>query len=223
MGFVRNLSTAEIIRQLVTIKHHIPDQRISNVVFMGMGEPLDNLSNLVDAINILKEPMGLSFSRRKITLSTVGMLGGLKMIGQSEVGLAISLNAADEETRGLIMPINRLYPLRDVIEFARGLNLGRRERVTFEYVMIKSINDSLDDAKRLSVLLSGIRCKINLIPYNESSVIDYKAPDPKAVEEFHAFLLRRHYTAIVRRSRGQDIMGGCGQLGIRYLIERGDK
>ncbi len=217
IGFKRNLKVSEIIGQLMGAKGYLGDRRITNIVFMGMGEPVDNLDNLVHALEILKDPMGLVFSRRKITVSSAGLIGGLKVIEPKAAGFAISLNAPDDKTRTYLMPINRLYPIRELIAFIKDFEGDRRTRITLEYILIKDINDSPVHAKLLSEVLAGLRCKINLIPYNESPYIDFKAPSAKTVEQFHSYLLNKHFTVIVRDSRGQDINGACGQLGMKYL------
>jgi 23S rRNA (adenine2503-C2)-methyltransferase len=190
---------------------------------MGMGEPIDNLDNFSRALEILKDPIGLDFSHRKITLSSVGLIGGLKTIEPKAAGIAISLNAADDKTRTYLMPINRLYPIREIIDYVKGFKGGNRNRITFEYILIKDINDSPENAKLLSEVLAEVRCKINLIPYNESPYIDFKAPTDKTIEQFHAYLLNKHFTVIVRDSRGKDIAGACGQLGMKYLQEKTEK
>jgi len=217
IGFIRNLNASEIVGQLVGTKKYLGDRRITNIVFMGMGEPIDNLDNLSRAIEILKDPIGLDFSHRKITVSSVGLIGGLKTIEPKTVGIAISLNAADDKTRTYLMPINRMYPIREIIDYVKNFKGDNRTRVTFEYILIKDVNDSIECAKLLSEVLAGLRCKINLIPYNESPYINFKAPDDKTIEQFHSYLLSKHFTVIVRDSRGQDIAGACGQLGMKYL------
>lgn len=217
MGFIRNLSVAEIIGQVMGVRHYLKDIPITNLVFMGMGEPVDNMENLIPSLEILKDPAGLDFSYRRITISSAGLIEGLKTLEPKSAGIAISLNASDNATRTSLMPINRLYPIEDIMRYVKAFKGAKRTRVTFEYVMLKDINDALEDAQRLSVLLKGVKCKINLIPYNESPYLKFKAPDSIAVERFHEYLLNKHFTAIVRASRGQDIWGGCGQLGMRYL------
>ncbi|HOJ43448.1 MAG TPA: 23S rRNA (adenine(2503)-C(2))-methyltransferase RlmN, partial [Syntrophorhabdaceae bacterium] len=200
MGFVRNLTTTEIINQVVAAKdllknrgltpsddekidgHEIDNnghqvQKITNIVFMGMGEPMDNLENVIRAIDILKDQHGFDFSRRRITLSTAGLLAGLKLVKPGTAGIAISLNASDDRKRVKIMPINRLYPIRDIIDFVKNYKTAPRERITFEYVMLKDFNDSIEDAKALYELLRGVRCKVNLIPFNESPFSEFKTPE----------------------------------------------
>lgn len=217
IGFVRNLTSAEIIGQIMAVKRYLGEQKITNIVFMGMGEPVDNLDTLLHTLEIMKNPLGLDFSHRRITVSSVGLLEGLRTLEPKVTGLAISLNAADDGKRTYLMPINRLYPIRDIIGFVKEFRGSKRVRITFEYVLIKGFNDSLDDAQQLAQLLTGVKCKINLIPFNESPYVEFKTPDTKAVNQFHDYLLQRHFTAIVRDSRGQDIGAACGQLGARYL------
>jgi 23S rRNA (adenine2503-C2)-methyltransferase len=219
IGFIRNLSPGEIVGQVMAVKLMRKDARISNIVFMGMGEPLDNVEPVLKALEILEDQMGLDFSHRHITLSTVGLLDPLKLIpGRAQI--AISLNTASNEKRSFLMPINRIFPVEQIVGFVRELKEPRRERVTFEYIIIRDFNDSLEDAQALAGLLKDIRCKINLIPYNESPYTEFLSPDRERVDRFHAFLLDRHFTAIIRDSRGQDVMGGCGQLGAGYLKAR---
>ena len=216
IGFIRNLSVGEIIGQVMAARQKSPGTRITNIVFMGMGEPLDNTEVVLKALEILEDQAGLDFSHRRITLSTVGMLESLKLIpGRAQI--AISLNAADNQKRSFLMPINRIFPLEQIISFVKEIKEPRRERVTFEYILMKDVNDSLEDARALAALLKGIRCKINLIPYNESPYTEFSTPDRERVDEFHAYLVERHFTAIVRDSRGGDVLGGCGQLGAGYL------
>jgi 23S rRNA (adenine2503-C2)-methyltransferase len=219
IGFIRDLTVAEIVGQVMAMKPHMGNSRLSNIVFMGMGEPLDNVDNLLKAIEILEEPSGLDVSRRRLTISTVGLVDGLRRIDLKKAQLAISLNAATSATRTRLMPINRVYPLQDIVGYVKSLKGMGRSRVTFEYVMLKGVNDSPDDARQLADLLAGVRCKINLIPYNESPYSEFKSPDKGSVDNFQSYLIGRHLTAIVRDSRARDIGGGCGQLGMKYLEE----
>ena len=223
IGFIRNLTAAEIVNQVVTARDYLQknrSERISNLVFMGMGEPMDNLDNVSKALDILKDPNGLDFSYRRITVSSVGLVDGLAALHYKTATIAISLNASDDATRSSIMPINRIYPIEKVVNFVRTFVAPNRIRITFEYVMLKGINDSPDDARRLAALLKGIKCKINLIPYNESPYNDFKAPDAEAVEYFREYLSGKHFTTVVRDSKGQDVSGACGQLGMSYLKGR---
>jgi 23S rRNA (adenine2503-C2)-methyltransferase len=220
IGFIRDLTPGEIVGQVMAVRPHRGSDTITNVVLMGMGEPLDNIDNVLRAIDIMEEPLGLKISRRRLTVSTVGLVDGLRLIDPRKVQLAISLNAATGQVRTRLMPINRVYPLHDLVAYVKSLGDMGRTRVTFEYVMLKHVNDSLEDAAQLAELLAGIKCKINLIPYNESPYAEFKAPDEESVKRFQSYLINRHFTAIVRDSRAGDIAGGCGQLGMRYLEER---
>lgn len=220
IGFKRNLTAAEIVGQVVTVKEYLRknnEGRITNLVFMGMGEPIDNLDNVLTALTILKESIGLDFSYRRITISSVGLVDGIRTLPLKTASIAISLNAADDATRSRLMPINRLYPIGKIVDFVRSFQVPNRIRTTFEYVIIKDINDSPEDARRLAELLQGIKCKINFIPYNASPYAEFKAPDPKSVTMFYDYLHGQHFTTMIRDSRGQDISGACGQLGMRYL------
>jgi 23S rRNA (adenine2503-C2)-methyltransferase len=204
----------------MAVKRYVHNRRITNIVFMGMGEPLDNLENFMTALEIIQEPLGLDFSYRRVTVSTVGLLDGLRSIAPKKAQIAISLNAANEAGRTELMPINRIYHLHDIVAYVRSLKNMGRQRVTFEYVLIKGVNDSTEDARTLSELLSGVRCKINLIPYNASPHTRFQTPEDEAVTAFHDILLKHHFTTLVRDSHAKDIGGGCGQLGMRYLEEK---
>ncbi len=217
IGFVRDLSPAEIVGQVMVVKQHLRNKRITNIVLMGMGEPLDNAENVLKALDIVQEQAGLDFSYRRITLSTVGLLDGLRLVTPKKAQIAISLNAASEVKRTELMPINRIYPLRDIVSYVKNLKNMGRQRVTFEYILLKGINDSLVDARALADLLAGVRCKINLIPYNVSPHTKFQPPDEESVERFQTFLMNRNFTVIVRQSHAKDIGGGCGQLGMKYL------
>jgi 23S rRNA (adenine2503-C2)-methyltransferase len=219
IGFVRDLTASEIVGQVMAVKPYGGEDRITNIVFMGMGEPLDNVSNVLKAIEIMEEPLGLKISHRRLTISTVGLLDGLRRIDPKKIQIAISLNAATDAVRSKLMPINKVHPLKDLIAYVKSLGDIGRKRVTFEYVLLKGINDSLDDARMLADLLKGVRCKINLIPYNASPYGSFESPDEASVKRFQSYLIDRHFTAIVRDSRARDIGGGCGQLGMRYIEE----
>jgi 23S rRNA (adenine2503-C2)-methyltransferase len=221
IGFIRNLTPGEIVGQVMAVKPHVGDDRITNIVLMGMGEPVDNIDNVLKAIDIMEEPFGLKISHRRLTISTVGLIDGLRLVDTKKAQLAISLNAATSQVRTKLMPINRVYPLQDVIAYVKSLGNMGRTRVTFEYVMIKQINDSLEDARLLAGLLKGVKCKVNIIPYNESPYAEFKSPDEESVKQFQSYLIDRRFTAIVRDSRARDIGGGCGQLGMKYLESRG--
>jgi 23S rRNA (adenine2503-C2)-methyltransferase len=221
-GFVRNLTAGEIVSQVRDIKKHIGTQPLSNIVLMGMGEPLANYSNVVQAVRILTDrDFGLEFSTRKVTLSTAGLVPELLQLGKDvTVNLAVSLNATDNETRSRLMPINRKYPLESLLEACRQYPLAPRKRITFEYILIQGINDSHEDAQRLSKLLRPIKAKINLIPFNEHPGSQFRRPDEKTILNFQDILVQNHYTAMVRNSKGLDISAACGQLRATHEIAR---
>ena len=219
IGFLRNLTAGEIVGQLMAMRPHAQGSAITNVVLMGMGEPLDNVDNVLRAVEIMEEPFGLKVSHRRLTVSTVALVDRLRLLDPRKVQIAISLNAATDALRTRLMPINRVYHVADVIDYVKGLGDMGRTRVTFEYVMLRGVNDSMEDAARLAELLKGVRCKINLIPHNASPYTEFETPDQESVKQFQSYLINRHFTAIVRDSRAGDVGGGCGQLGMRYLEE----
>jgi 23S rRNA (adenine2503-C2)-methyltransferase len=209
-GLVRNLTPGEIVNQVCAA---LADGPISNIVLMGMGEPLHNLDNVVKALQILYLPEGLDFSPRKVTLSTAGLVPEMLELGQRiRVNLAVSLNATTDEVRNQLMPVNRRYPLAQLMEVCRNYPLQPRQRITFEYILIRGVNDSDQDARRLVKLLHGIKAKVNLIPFNEHSASPFKAPTGDRVTRFQGYLLDRGMVAIRRASKGQDISAACGQL-----------
>lgn len=206
----RNLTTAEIVNQVCAVKRQEP---VRNIVFMGMGEPLANLKNVVGALKILTDPDGFQFSTRKVTVSTSGLVPEMAELGASvTVNLAVSLNATTDEVRNRIMPINRRYPLKELLAACKAFPLPSRRWITIEYVMIRGVNDSLDDAKRLVRLISNIPSKVNLIPFNEHDGCAFQTPTQDSIDKFHKFLLDKHVTVITRSSRGSDISAACGQL-----------
>ena len=179
-----------------------------------MGEPLANYRNLIGAIGLLRSnKVGFGFSKRKITVSTAGLVPRLADLGRdTDVGLAVSLNATDNATRSRLMPINRRYPLQALLEACRRYPLAPRRRITFEYILLKGINDTAADARRLASLLRPIRAKINLIPFNEHAASQFECPSAAAVLAFQQILVDRRYTAIIRHSKGREISAACGQL-----------
>ena len=214
-GLKRNLATAEIVNQILAVRETLSDKTsITNIVLMGMGEPLANYENTLKAIELMTHPAAFKFSSRRVTLSTVGLLPELKQLAQEKVRfrLAISLNASDEETRSRLMPINRRYPLKRILEVCRKFPLQPRARITFEYVLLQGENDFLEDAKRLLKMLKGIPSKVNLIPLNEASGISFEKPSEERVRQFQDILMKGGLTAIVRASKGADISAACGQL-----------
>lgn len=222
-GFVRNLETSEIINQICAVQDELPeDTKITNIVLMGMGEPLLNYDNVLKALKIMTYGDGLNFSMRKITVSTSGVITEMMRLGMAmPVNLAVSLNATTDEVRSRLMPVNRKYPLSRLLSACREYPLAPRRRITFEYILIKGVNDSLDDARRLTGLLRGIPCKINLIPYNEHDGSDLQRPTDTAMRAFQEILQDAGYTALQRTSKGVDISAACGQLRGKLLKEQG--
>jgi 23S rRNA (adenine2503-C2)-methyltransferase len=214
-GWNRDLRASEILNQIIAVKKMVPERTsITNIVLMGMGEPLANYANTMKATALMAHPDAFKFSSRRVTLSTVGLLPELEALSKSKAPfrLAISLNASDEETRTYLMPVNRRYPLNRVLTLCRNFPLRRRIRITFEYVLVEGINDSSQDAKRLLRILKGIPSKINLIPLNEAPEIPFKRPSEERVRRFQEILMEGGLTAIVRNSKGREISAACGQL-----------
>jgi len=214
-GWVRNLSSAEIIDQILALQDIFHLEKGFNLVLMGMGEPLDNYHQVVKALRVITSPHGLAISGRRITLSTVGLIEPLRKLAQEylPINLAVSLNATNEQTREMLMPINKSNPLRQLLPVLKSYPLGARRRITIQYVLIKGVNDSPEDAQRLVSLLRGIRCKVNLIPLNHIPDSPYQPPSPATIRQFQQILLANRLTALIRESRGSDIWGACGQLG----------
>lgn len=213
-GLKRDLSAGEIVEQVVQIRRAMLEpERLTNIVFMGMGEPLANYGPVLRAINNLTADDGLGFSHRKVTLSTCGLVPVMKSLGRdTAVNLAVSLNAADDDTRSFLMPVNRKFPLKDLIAACRAFPLPSRKMITFEYILIEDVNDRDEDAVNLARLLHGLRAKINLIPLNPHPDLDLSPSSPERVHAFQDLLIKRSFTAIVRKSKGRDISAACGQL-----------
>jgi 23S rRNA (adenine2503-C2)-methyltransferase len=217
-GWIRNLEPAEILDQVLRVRRDLPSpERLTNIVLMGMGEPLRNFPNVMQALEIIRSPAGLQFSHRHVTLSTAGILPELVLLGSRRnfVKLAISLNASTAEQRSRLMPINRTIPLEDLLSACRQIPLAKREKITFEYVLLRGVNDSPEDARRLCRLLHGIAAKINLIPFNEYQGCRFQRPEEERVQNFRGILISHHLTATVRQSKGREISAACGQLGGR--------
>ncbi len=215
MGFSRNLKASEIVAQVRAVRFSLPDpERLTNLVFMGMGEPLANFENVRDAVNLLTDPeVGMKFAARRVTVSTVGLAPKIAALGrETRARLAVSLNAADDETRSRIMPVNRAYPIARLLEALKGFPLKTGKRITFEYVLLSGVNDSPADARNLVRILSSIPAKINLIPFNPYEGSPFERPSEDRIAAFHDFLIEKHFTAIIRRSKGPDIAAACGQL-----------
>jgi 23S rRNA (adenine2503-C2)-methyltransferase len=216
VGKIRNLSPSEIIDQYLLVNTYSGNS-VTNIVFMGMGEPLDNLENLVKALNILMDTNFLSLSAKKITISTSGIVPKIRELGQEvSVNLAVSLNAPRDDLRDEIMPINKRYPIRELIKESVRFPLPPRKYLMFEYVMLSGVNDSIKDAYDLGELLRGIKCKVNLIPFNEALPLSYRSPSRDSVLAFQKILMSYGINVRIRKSRGTDILGACGQLAASY-------
>ena len=226
-GLTRNMSTAEIIEQIVRANRAIVDgelggkkandhsmERVSNIVFMGMGEPLYNTDNVVAAISVLSDNEGLGLSRRRITVSTSGVVPQMERLGaEANTMLAISLHAVRDDLRDVLVPINRKYDIKQLLDACRAYpGLSNARRITFEYVMLKGVNDSDADARELVRLLKGIPAKINLIPFNPWPGSKYECSDWERIERFSEIVFRAGYASPVRTPRGRDILAACGQL-----------
>jgi len=222
MGLVRNLTAGEIVGQVRVLAEAtgLLDAPF-NIVLMGMGEPLHNYDNTMKALRMLHSQHGLAVSPRRVTLSTVGIIPGLERLAREPLmpNLAVSLHATTDEQRTALVPPNRRYPLADLLAACRSFPLKKRNRITFEYVMLDEVNDTPEDARRLVKLLAGIKAKVNLIPLNPAPGIPFSRPSDERVNRFAQFLADRHITVSVRKSRGQDIRAACGQL----IVEGGIK
>lgn len=211
----RNLKAHEIVGQILTVQRTLPEEtRITNIVMMGMGEPLANFTQVVEALKRMISPIGLGLSPRRVTVSTAGMVPQIsKLWKEVPVNLSISLNATTNEVRERIMPkVNRLYPIEALLEVCKAFPLPSRRRITFEYVLLAGVNNTPEDAARLVRLSRGIRCKVNLIPFNEFPGSPYRRPSDEDVLRFQKILLDAGLTATIRKSKGRDILAACGQL-----------
>jgi 23S rRNA (adenine2503-C2)-methyltransferase len=215
MGLVRNLTAGEIAGQVRVLAGELGLRDVKfNIVLMGMGEPLHNYDNTMKALRILSDERGLAVSPKRVTLSTVGVVSGLERLAAEPLmpNLAISLHATTEEQRDALVPVNRKYGLEDILAAARKFPIKRRSRITFEYVLLRGVNDTAEDARRLVRLLGNIRCKVNVIPLNEAAGIPFQRPADDRVNAFAKILADARLTVSVRKSRGRDIRAACGQL-----------
>lgn len=216
-GLARNLSRGEMLAQVALAARVLGGRNaLRNLVFMGMGEPLRNMDELLPALEVILDSRGFNFSPRRVTVSTCGWIPGIRQLGEAGLGvsLAVSLNAADDWTRSMLMPVNRRYPIGELLEAVRNYPIQKRQRVTFEYVLIRSVNDGVENARKLARLVGDIPSKVNLIPCNENRA-GYMPPYPEAVAEFQRTLFDSGVLAIVRDSRGAEISAACGQLRAR--------
>jgi 23S rRNA (adenine2503-C2)-methyltransferase len=209
----RRLRADEIVGQFVQVEKALAEgQRLTNIVFMGMGEPLDNPEAVFKAVEVLHEPFGRNFSRRKVTVSTSGLVPEMWRVAESKTRLAVSLNGYDDVSRSEIMPINKKYPLNLLLEECLRYARETGERVTFEYVLLKGVTDQIQHARKLWNLVKHIPCKINIIPFNEHPGSGFERPDDETVADFHRELMRVGAHVLLRRTMGRDIFAACGQL-----------
>ena len=229
---VRNLSSSELVGQILIAFDELsawPSAQIgrplTNIVLMGMGEPLYNLDNVIKALKIIMDNEGISISKRRITLSTSGIVPEFSRCGlETDVNLAISLHAVTDDVRDILVPINKKYPIKDLLDACREYpGVSNSRRITFEYVMLKGINDSTSDAKALIKLMEGIPAKINLIPFNPWPGSPYECSEKNQIEEFAKIVLKAGYPSPVRTPRGDDILAACGQLKSASVKERNKK
>ena len=214
---VRNLNTHEMVEQILKIEE-LENIRISHVVLMGIGEPFDNYDNVIDFIDIINEGKGIDIGARHITVSTCGLVPKIEefMNHGKQVNLAISLHAPNDELRSKIMPINKAYPLKDLIQVLKKYVDKTNRRVTFEYILLDGVNDKEEHAIELSKLVKGLNCYINLIPYNETSHIEFKRANETSILKFYDTLKKNHVNVTIRREFGTKVMAACGQLRSNY-------
>ena len=215
MGLKRNLTAGEIVEQVLNLWSLLPEgEGIRNIVYMGMGEPFHNYENTIKSLNIFLNDHGFNFSSRRITVSTSGIIPGIERFAKEadKANLAISLNGVTQEARKRLMPVSKRYALEDLIQACRNFPREARKRITFEYILMKDLTDSLQSAKQLIKLLHGTKSKVNLIVYNENPDLEFKSPDQGTVKQFQQYLLDHGLIATLRSSKGQGISAACGQL-----------
>ena len=221
-GFTRNLTAAEIVEQIVQVEAHT-GERVDNLVFMGMGEPLANFSNLIQAIEILNAEWGIGIGARHMTVSTSGLAPQIQKLADFplQIRLAISLHGASDPVRDQIMPVNRKYPLAELFEALEAWNAKRKQFLTFEFILIEDVNDSLDQARMLAKRARSVNAKVNLIPYNTVDGLPWKRPSEQRQEAFLEVLTSAGVTATLRREKGHDIAAACGQLRLKQETSEG--
>lgn len=219
MGFFRNLSSAEIVDQVIAIQRELDgDKDVTHVVFMGMGEPLANYDQTVNAVRLMTRVEGLGIPERRITVSTVGLAPRMRQFAREglKCQLALSLNATTDKVRTRLMPINTRYQIADVLDAAREWTLASGNPVTLEYVLIRDVNDGVEDAHRICKLMSRLPCKLNIIPFNEIEDSEFRRPEANRIEQFRRIVSKKCYIAPIRFSKGKDITAACGQLRTVY-------
>lgn len=216
-GFQAHLTAGQILNQVRSLPEK---EKLTNIVFMGMGEPFDNLNEVMQSLEIFSADWGFAMSPRRITVSTIGVIPGIKkFLSSSEAHLALSLHSPFEEERKKLMPVENKYHLNDILDVIKSFDWGRQRRVSFEYIMFKGINDSTKHAKELLRLLSGLRCRVNLIRFHPSPGIDLETSSDTVIEEFMGYLNKKGLRTTLRASRGQDIFAACGLLSTKKMME----
>ncbi|MCF8405838.1 MAG: 23S rRNA (adenine(2503)-C(2))-methyltransferase RlmN [Bacteroidales bacterium] len=216
-GFQANLTAGEIINQVRSLPER---EKLTNIVYMGMGEPLDNFQNVMQSLEILTSDWGFSMSLRRITVSTIGIIGNMtKFLEQSQCHLAVSLHSPFDEERRMLMPVQNNHPIDEVLKVIRSFDLGRQRRVSFEYILFKDLNDSKRHVNQLARILNGIRCRINLIRFHPIPGSPYFSPDEETITEFMNALKNKGIVTTLRASRGQDIEAACGLLSTKQLVK----
>lgn len=218
-GFKRNLTAGEILEQILFLKTYAPENKLTHIVFMGTGEPLDNYSNVLKAVRIINSEYAFNIGARRITISTNGIIDGIKKLAGEDlqIELSISLHAADDKTRSSLMPVNKKYPLEELIDTCKDYIKETGRQVTFEYVLIKGVNSALKDAQNLSEIFKGVKLhKINLIPANPIRELKIQPPNKLEILLFRDYLVKQGKNVTLRKSRGIDIDAACGQLRLKY-------
>lgn len=212
----RRLTADEIVGQFMVVQDSLDKEgkgrKLSNIVFMGMGEPLDNSDNVFKAIEVIHSPWGVNLSKKKITVSTSGLIPEMYKVAEAKVRLAVSLNGYSDEVRSLVMPINKKYPLKDLLDECRRYYRATGEKITMEYVLLKGVTDQIDHARQLVKLLRDVPCKINIIPFNEHPGSGFERPSDETVQAFHQETMKLGAQVLLRRTMGRDIFAACGQL-----------
>jgi 23S rRNA (adenine2503-C2)-methyltransferase len=218
-GFVRNLKASEILDEVLFVRTKNPDAAITNLVFMGIGEPFDNYDNVMRAIRIFNDKDAFNIGARRITVSTCGVLPGMKKFSDEglQIELSVSLHCAEDAVRSKIVPVNKRYPLKELIAACREYTARTDRVITFEYILIRGVNSSRQDALKLAALLKGLKCKVNTISYNKIKALDYDEPSARDIRLFIDILKDKGVNVMHRKSRGEDIDAGCGQLRISKL------
>jgi len=231
MGLVRNLSAGEIADQVYRVNDDLrklgipnldPQRPLTNLVYMGMGEPLHNYRNVKGSLDLLLHQDGANFSHRHVTVSTSGLVPNIQKLGEeTQVKLAVSLNATTDEQRATLMPVDKKWNIAALLDACRKFPMKYGRRITFEYVLLRGVNDTDEDAQRLADLLTGLPAKVNLIPYNENPGLGFGDPGVERVQKFRRALEQRGFAAMVRKNRGRDIAAACGQLAVAGQEKRG--